>query len=103
MTKPHLSPLPQIFGSRGPAQLGRLTILSAGDKELFDECASCFAAVAKKAVFLGDVGNAGKLKTVLNLMDGIAMAGLAEAMALTEQVGEKIWHLRQRVALVDHF
>ena len=60
---------------------------------MFDECASCFAAIAKKAVFLGDVGNAGKLKTVLNLMDGIAMAGLAEAMALTEQVSLQLFSI----------
>ena len=64
-----------------------MRLATSFDKELFDECASCFAAIAKKAVYLGDVGNAGKLKTVLNLMDGVAMAGLAEAMALTEQVG----------------
>ena len=34
----------------------------------------------------GDVGNASKMKSVMNLLDGVMMAGLAEAMALTEQV-----------------
>ena len=39
--------------------------------------------------FAGDVGNAARLKLVVNLVMGVTIAGLAEGLALAEKVGIK--------------
>ncbi|XP_064636114.1 uncharacterized protein LOC135493113 isoform X3 [Lineus longissimus] len=78
-----------VVGSRQPAHEGRLVILAAGDKSLFDDCYSCFEAMGKKAFFLGDVGNGARMKLLSNMISGVMVAGLAEGMALAERVGVK--------------
>lgn len=42
-----------MSGSVSPAMEGSLIILAAGDKEVYDECQSCFQAMGKKSFFLG--------------------------------------------------
>lgn len=42
-----------VVGSRVPALEGQLIILAAGDRKLFDDCYSCFEAMAKKSLYLG--------------------------------------------------
>lgn len=37
--------------------------------------------------FIGEVGNASKMNLVLQLMQGITLAGLAEGMALADRAG----------------
>ncbi|XP_071846382.1 cytokine-like nuclear factor N-PAC isoform X2 [Apostichopus japonicus] len=76
-----------VSGSVSPAMEGSLIILAAGDKEVYDECQSCFQAMGKKAFFLGDIGNGARIKLVLNLIGGNIMCGLAEGMALAEKAG----------------
>jgi len=76
-----------VCGSRQPAQDGQLIILAAGDESLFDDCYSCFEAMGKKSFFLGEVGNAARMKLVHQMLMGTVMAGLAESIALAESVG----------------
>merc|ERR1711997_873071 len=77
----------QIQGSKSQAQDGTLVILVAGDKSLFDDCQSCFQAMGKYSFHLGEVGNASRMNLVLQLMSGVALAGLAEGMALADRAG----------------
>ena len=104
----------QMQGSKVEAEEGTLVILAAGDKSLFDECQSCFIAMSKNSFYLGEigfdednilgfrcaqyltlyalrvageVGNASKMNLVLQLMQGITLAGLAEGMALADRAG----------------
>lgn len=77
----------QMQGSKVEAEEGTLVILAAGDKTLFDECQSCFIAMSKNSFYLGEVGNASKMNLVLQLMQGITLAGLAEGMALADRAG----------------
>lgn len=74
----------QIQGSKEQAEEGTLIILAAGDRNLFEECQTCFEAMGKNSFFLGDVGNASKMNLVLQTLAGITMAGLSEALALGE-------------------
>ena len=77
----------QVQGSKDQAQDGSLVILVAGDKSLFDDCQSCFQAMGKYSFHLGEVGNASRMNLVLQLMSGVALAGLAEGMALADRAG----------------
>lgn len=43
----------QIQGSKARSEAGRLIILAAGDRDLFKECESCFAAFGQHSFFLG--------------------------------------------------
>ncbi|XP_058807901.1 cytokine-like nuclear factor N-PAC isoform X2 [Phymastichus coffea] len=77
----------QVQGSKVQAEEGTLVILAAGDRQLFDNCHSCFGAMGKNTFYLGEVGNASKMNLVLQLLAGVTLAGLAESMALADRVG----------------
>lgn len=77
----------QIQGSKKQAEEGTLIILAAGDRTLFDQCQTCFEAIGKNSFFLGDVGNASRMNLVLQMISGIQVAALAEAMALADRAG----------------
>nr|XP_018899890.1 PREDICTED: putative oxidoreductase GLYR1 homolog [Bemisia tabaci] len=77
----------QVQGSKVQAEEGTLVLLAAGDRQLFDECQSCFIAMSKNSFYLGEVGNASKMNLVLQMMAGVTIAGLAEGMALADRAG----------------
>ncbi|XP_053672794.1 cytokine-like nuclear factor N-PAC [Anopheles nili] len=77
----------QIQGSKTQAEEGTLIILASGDRLLFEECQSCFEAISRNSFYLGDVGNATKMNLVLQMISGITLAGVAEAMALADRAG----------------
>ncbi len=77
----------QVQGNKESSSEGSLVILAAGDKSLFDDCQSCFQAMGRNSFYLGEVGNASKMNLVLELMAGVALAGLAEGMALADRAG----------------
>ncbi len=77
----------QVQGSKDQSSDGTLVILVSGDRSLFDDCQSCFQAMSKNSFYLGEVGNASKMNLVLQLMGGVALAGLAEGMALADRAG----------------
>ncbi|KAH7968251.1 hypothetical protein HPB52_007184 [Rhipicephalus sanguineus] len=74
-----------VSGSKKPAEDGTLIILAAGDRSLFNDCASCFEAIGRHAFYLGEVGNGSKMSLILNMLLGTTLAGLAEAMALCDR------------------
>ncbi|XP_060080082.1 uncharacterized protein LOC132559473 isoform X5 [Ylistrum balloti] len=77
-----------VVGSRVPALEGQLIILAAGERKLYDDCFSCFEAIGKKSLYLGaDVGQATRMKLIINMVMGSVVAGLSEGMAMAEKVG----------------
>ncbi|XP_071498370.1 cytokine-like nuclear factor N-PAC [Diadema antillarum] len=76
-----------VCGSVQPAMEGSLIIVAAGDKELYDECESCFQAMGKKSFYLTDTGNAARMKLVINMIIGSVMCSFAEGMALADKSG----------------
>ncbi|KAM7283585.1 putative oxidoreductase GLYR1 homolog isoform X1 [Ixodes scapularis] len=74
-----------VSGSKKPAEDGTLIILAAGERSLFNDCASCFEAIGRHAFYLGDVGNGSKMNLILNMLLGTTLAGLSEAMALCDR------------------
>lgn len=77
----------QMQGSKKEAIEANLVILGAGDKSLFHDCDTCFKAIAKAVYYLGDVGFACKMNLALQVMKGIALAGIAEGFALADRSG----------------
>ncbi|GFY58545.1 putative oxidoreductase GLYR1 homolog [Trichonephila inaurata madagascariensis] len=75
-----------ISGSRSLAEEGTLLILGAGDRELFNNCDTCFYAISRHAYYLScDVGNASKMNLIINTLIGTSFAALGETMALVER------------------
>ncbi|CAG0895542.1 unnamed protein product [Cyprideis torosa] len=77
----------QIQGDKSQAEEGTVVILTAGDRSLYDDCQSFFAAMGRNSFFLGEIGAACKLNLVLQSISGVAIAGLAEGMALADRAG----------------
>ncbi|CAG9798253.1 unnamed protein product [Chironomus riparius] len=77
----------QIHGTKAQAEEGKLIILAAGNKTLFDSCQTCFEAMGRNSFFVGDTGNATKMNLVLQTITGITIAGLADSLALAEKAG----------------
>jgi 3-hydroxyisobutyrate dehydrogenase len=76
-----------VLGTKGPAEQGTLVVLASGDPEAVERCAPLFDAVGSKTIRLGQVGEATRLKLVLNHWVLVVTAGLAETIALAEGLG----------------
>lgn len=74
----------QIQGTKSQAEEGKLILLDAGDKTLFDACQTCFEAMGRNSFFVGETGNATKMNIVLQTITGIQIAGLADSIVLGE-------------------
>lgn len=75
----------QLQGSRNQAKDGSLIIIASGDQKLFDDCKSCFNAIAKQSFYLGeDNESAIKTNLVLQTVAGCQLAALSEAFALAD-------------------
>lgn len=57
----------QIQGNKDDADKGNLVVLGAGDRTLFDECQSCFKAMGRTAFYLGEIGYAAKINSILQV------------------------------------
>jgi 3-hydroxyisobutyrate dehydrogenase-like beta-hydroxyacid dehydrogenase len=76
-----------VSGSKQPAENGQLIILAAGDRTLFQQLEPAFSALAKKSVFLGEVGQGARMKLVVNMIMGGMMGAFCEGLALGEKCG----------------
>ncbi|XP_050441153.1 cytokine-like nuclear factor N-PAC [Adelges cooleyi] len=76
-----------LQGSKPEAEDGSLICMAAGDKTLYDDCHSAFCAIAKHSIYLGEVGSATKMNLILHSIKAVALAGLAEGMALADRAG----------------
>ena len=76
-----------VAGSRKPAEDATLTIMAAGDRQLYDNALSVLNAMGSKILYLGDTGNAARMKLANNLVMGGMLAALCEGMALASKSG----------------
>lgn len=73
-----------VSGSKKPAIDGQLVILAAGDKPLYDACATAFDIMGKRAFYLGAAGAGARMKLVVNMVMGSMMG---------EHVARSLWHV----------
>jgi 3-hydroxyisobutyrate dehydrogenase-like beta-hydroxyacid dehydrogenase len=76
-----------VAGSRKPAEDAALTIMTAGDRGLFDVALPVLEKLGKKILYLGDTGNATRMKLANNLVMGGMLTALCEGMALAAKSG----------------
>ena len=76
-----------VAGSRKPAEDATLTIMAAGDRELYDSSLSSLEKMGKKIIFLGAEGNASRMKLANNLVMSGMLTALCEGMALAAGSG----------------
>lgn len=74
-----------VSGSKKPAEDGNLIILAAGDQSLYDDTAPTFDCMGKLHVYLGETGQAARMKLVINMIMGEMMTALCEGLALARE------------------
>jgi len=77
---------PVSGGTRG-AEEGTLTFMVGGDKEAFDQAKPILALMGKNIVYCGTSGSGQVVKLCNNLILGISMIGVSEAMNLGTSLG----------------
>jgi glyoxylate/succinic semialdehyde reductase len=76
-----------VAGSRKPAEDATLTIMAAGDRVLYDSSLPALEKLGRKILFLGETGNASRMKLANNLVMGGMLTALCEGMALASGSG----------------
>ncbi len=76
-----------VIGTKKPAEDGTLTVLAAGNRDLEPRCQPVFDAIGARTIWLDHVGEASKLKLVVNSWVLAVTAAIAEAIALAEGLG----------------
>ncbi|HEY3924640.1 MAG TPA: NAD(P)-dependent oxidoreductase [Acidothermaceae bacterium] len=76
-----------LIGTKKPAEDGKLTVLAAGNRHLEPKCQPVFDAIGARTIWLDNVGEASKLKLVVNSWVLAVSAAIAEAIALAEGLG----------------
>jgi 3-hydroxyisobutyrate dehydrogenase-like beta-hydroxyacid dehydrogenase len=76
-----------VAGSRKPAEDATLTIMAAGDRGLYDSSLPALEKLGRKILFLGETGNASRMKLANNLVMGGMLTALCEGMALASGSG----------------
>lgn len=76
-----------VAGSRKPAEDATLTIMAAGDRELYDSSLPVLETMGKKILFLGETGNAARMKLANNLVMCGMLTALSEGIALAAESG----------------
>ncbi len=78
---------PVTGGDVGGARQGTLTIMVGGKYETFERVKPILEAMGKTIIHAGDVGNGQMLKLLNQIVVGIDMLAVAEAMALAKKAG----------------
>ena len=76
-----------VSGGTGGAAAGTLTFMVGGSVAAFEQVRPLLSAMGKNLVHCGDTGAGQGAKICNNLVLGITMAGVAEAMSLGEALG----------------
>ncbi|MGF6639106.1 3-hydroxyisobutyrate dehydrogenase [Paraburkholderia sp. MM6662-R1] len=76
-----------VSGGTGGAAAGTLTFMVGGSASAYEQVKTVLSAMGKNIVHCGDTGTGQVAKICNNLVLGISMAGVAEAMSLGEALG----------------
>jgi 3-hydroxyisobutyrate dehydrogenase len=76
-----------VSGSKGPAEAGQLLILASGPPAAQAVTGPAFAAIGRKAVWLGAAGQGSRMKLIVNAYMSTLIEGVAEALELASHLG----------------
>jgi len=75
-----------VSGTRGPAEAGELLILASGPQQARQPLEPVFGAIGSRTMWLGEAGAGSRLKLVLNAWLAFLMEGIAESVALADEL-----------------
>ena len=75
-----------ISGSTPAVEAGTISLLAGGDKETFEHCVPIFESLAKQWFLIGSGSSGVQMKLVVNLLLGLDMQAIAEAVSLGEHL-----------------
>ncbi len=93
-----------VSGSTPQAEEGSLTIFVGGTVEVYEYCTPIFGLLGKKRFYMGESGNGAMMKLVANVLLGVGMQAVAEAVALGEKCGlekEPLLHVLGETAVIS--
>jgi 3-hydroxyisobutyrate dehydrogenase len=76
-----------VWGTKEHAANGLLTILAGGDSSLVGRCRELFSFFGLNVIHVGNIGDATKMKFIVNLVQGELMVALSEGLVLGEKLG----------------
>jgi 3-hydroxyisobutyrate dehydrogenase-like beta-hydroxyacid dehydrogenase len=71
-----------ISGSTPAVDAGTITLLAGGDKKTFEQCVPIFESIARQWFLIGPGSSGVQMKLVVNLLLGLDMQAIAEAVSL---------------------
>jgi 3-hydroxyisobutyrate dehydrogenase-like beta-hydroxyacid dehydrogenase len=75
-----------ISGSTPAVEAGAVTLLAGGDENTFKKCTSLYESIAKQWFLIGPGSSGIQMKLVVNLLLGVDMQAIAEAVSLGEHL-----------------
>jgi 3-hydroxyisobutyrate dehydrogenase-like beta-hydroxyacid dehydrogenase len=75
-----------ISGSTPAVEAGTITLLAGGDQKIFEQCAPICESIAKQWFLIGPGSSGVQMKLVVNLLLGLDMQAIAEAVSLGEHL-----------------
>lgn len=75
-----------VSGSTPAVEAGTVTLFGGGQPEIFDRCIPLFQSIAKQWFWMGPATTGVRMKLVVNLLLGVNMAAIAEAVTLGQHL-----------------
>ncbi|MGA3049262.1 MAG: NAD(P)-dependent oxidoreductase [Terracidiphilus sp.] len=75
-----------ISGSTPAVDAGTITLLAGGDKETFEQCVPIYESIARQWFLIGPGSSGVQMKLVVNLLLGLDMQAIAEAVSLGDHL-----------------
>ncbi len=75
-----------VSGSTPAVEAGTVTLFAGGEPEIFNRCVPVFESIARQWYLMGPATAGIRMKLVVNLLLGIGMEAIAEAVSLGEHL-----------------
>jgi 3-hydroxyisobutyrate dehydrogenase-like beta-hydroxyacid dehydrogenase len=75
-----------VSGSTPAVEAGTITLLAGGDQNIFEKCTPIYESIAKQWFLIGPGSSGILMKLVVNLLLGVDMQAIAEAVSLGEHL-----------------
>jgi 3-hydroxyisobutyrate dehydrogenase len=75
-----------VSGSTPAVEAGTITLLAGGDEKTFHQCAPIYESIAKQWFLMGPGSSGVQMKLVVNLLLGLGMQAIAEAVSLGQHL-----------------
>ena len=92
-----------ISGSTPAVEAGTVTLLAGGDPVIFEQCTPIYESIAKQWFLIGPGSSGIRMKLVVNLLLGVDMQAIAEAVSLGEHLQidrDVLLHVLARTSVV---